>query len=79
MLSFGMLGMLALISGQAVIGSVIYVIVIGLIFWLLTWLIDYVAIPEPFNKIARVILAVAAVFMLIGVLLGMAGHPIFTW
>ena len=57
-----MVGLLAqLISGTALIQAVIYLIVFGLIFWLLWWLIQYCAIPEPFNKVARVILAIAAV------------------
>lgn len=58
---------------------VFVMIVAGLIFWLLWWLIGYVGLPEPFNKIARVGLAVIAVFVIIGILLGLIGHPIFVW
>lgn len=71
--------LLAQISGDAVIHSLIYIIVIGVIFYLLWWLLAYVALPDPFNKVARVILAVAAVVILINILLGIAGHPIFRW
>ncbi len=57
---------------------VIYVIVGGLIFGLLWWLIGYCAIPEPFNKVARVLIAVIAVVFLIMVLLSVVnGQPIF--
>lgn len=60
--------------------SVIFTLIIcGLVFWLLWWLVGYVGLPEPFNKVARVILAVCAVFVLIGILLGLAGHPVVRW
>jgi len=57
---------------------VITLIVAGLIFWLLWWLIQYCGIPEPFNKVARVILAILAVLVIIGVLLSLVnGQPLF--
>ena len=70
---------LALISGDAVIQSLIYVIIVGVCFGLLWWLLSYIALPAPFDKVARVILTIAAVIILIGVLLGMAGHPLVRW
>jgi len=69
--------MLAAISGESVVQTLIYLICIGVVFWLIWWLISYVALPEPFNKVARVIVAVAAVVFLISILMGLAGHPIF--
>ena len=71
--------LLAEIAGRDVISAVIWVIVLGIIFGLLWWLIDYVKIPEPFSKVARVVLAVAGVVLLINVLLGLAGHPFIRW
>lgn len=66
---------LAAISGSTLINAAIWVIVAGLIFWLLNWLISYVGIPEPFNKIAKVIIAIVAVVMLINALMTVAGRP----
>lgn len=71
--------MMAQLSGTAVVSAVIWVIVAGLIFWLLTWLVAYVGIPEPFNKVARVIIAVVAVLILINAILGLTGHPLINW
>lgn len=71
--------LLAQISGSAVVNVLIWIIVLGVVFWLLFWLIGYVGLPEPFNKVARVILAVAAVIVLINCLLMLAGHPIIHW
>ena len=51
----------------------IWLIGLGLIFWLLWWLIDYVKIPEPFSKVARVILAVIAVILLIRLIMRVTG------
>ena len=70
---------LAAISGQSLIMLVVWIIVVGLIFGLLWWLIDYVKLAEPFAKVARVVLAVAAVVFLINALLGLVGKPFITW
>jgi len=62
-------------SIDLLLSLVIYLIVIGAICWLLWWLIGFVGIPEPFNKIARGIVAVVAVVLLIGLLLSLVGGP----
>lgn len=53
---------------------VVYLLVVGLIVWLLLWLIDYVPVPEPFNRVAKIIIMVAAVLIVIFVLLGLIGE-----
>lgn len=71
---------LALATQTVAVGGllnfVVYIIVVGLVFWLLWWLISYVGLPDPFAKIAKVILAVIAVLICINILLGMIGSPI---
>ncbi len=62
-----------MISIGGAVTVIITLIVAGVIFWLLWWLIGYCGIPEPFNKVARVILAVLAVLVVIGVLLQFVG------
>jgi hypothetical protein len=69
----------AMISLSAIVQAILFIIIAGLVFYLLLWLLSYIGLPEPFAKVARVILAVAAVFVLIAVLLSLAGHPIVTW
>ncbi len=73
------MNIIAAVSGQALINAVIWVLIAGLIFWLLNWLITYVGVPEPFNKIAKVIIAIVAVVMLINALLTVAGRPFINW
>jgi hypothetical protein len=70
---------LAAISGETVVHAVIWIIIAGVIFWLVNWLIDYAGVPAPFNKVARVVLAIVAVLILINALLSIAGHPIIAW
>lgn len=66
-----------MISLSAAISVLVYIIA-GVIFALLWWLVGYVGLPEPFNKVAHVVLAVLAAFVLIGILLSLVGgQPIF--
>lgn len=57
---------------------VVYLIVVGGILWLLLWLIGYCGLPEPFSKVAKIIIMVVAVLICVNVLLGFVGHPVFT-
>jgi hypothetical protein len=67
-----------MISLTGAIHVVVLLIVAGLIKDLLWWLVDYCGIPEPFHKVAKVVLAVLAVFVIIGILLSLVSDtPIF--
>lgn len=69
-----------MISATGLLSFVLYIVIIGLVFWLLFWLVDYVGIPEPFHKVAKVILAVVAVIVCIGFLLSLGtGEPLVRW
>jgi len=57
----------------ALIQLVLVVVVAGLVWWLLNWLVDYVQVPEPFHKVAKVLLAVVAVLFVVYALLGLVG------
>ena len=46
------------------------VIIAGLIAYLLFWLLGQIALPAPFDKVAIVLLSLAAVVFLIGLLTG---------
>lgn len=74
-----LLPILAAVSGQQLLEGLVWLIVIGLIFWLLKWLISYVGLPAPFAKVANVLLALVAVLFIINLLLGFAGHPVIRW
>jgi predicted PurR-regulated permease PerM len=61
------------ISLNAVVRVVIYLVAAGLICYLLWWLLNFVNPPEPFKKVGAVVIAVVAVLIVIGVLLSLTG------
>jgi hypothetical protein len=67
------------IAGSDLLSLLLTLIVVGLICWLLWWFIGYAGPPEPFNKVARVIIALVAIVFLINVLMGLGGHPLIVW
>lgn len=70
---------LGAISGQALLSLVIQLVVAGLIFYLLLWLIGFVGLPDPFARVAKVILAVVAVIFVINLLLSLTGSAFIQW
>jgi hypothetical protein len=58
---------------SSLIGLVVYLIVIGLVFWLLNYLVDNVPMDEPFRRIAKIALMVVAVLIVIILLLDFIG------
>lgn len=57
----------------------IELIVIGLICGLLWWLVGFIALPEPFNRVARILIAVVAVVLVINMLLSLTGSRFITY
>jgi hypothetical protein len=60
---------------EGLIGLLITVIVLGLVFYLLWWLLGQIGLPEPFNKVATVLIALVAVIILLGLLFGGINVP----
>lgn len=65
-----------MIAGSTLLTLLVTIVVAGLIFWLLWYFLDVCGPPEPFNKVARIVVALVAVIFLINVLMGMAGTPL---
>lgn len=59
------------------VSLLIYIVIVALIFYCVWWFIGYVGIPEPFNKVVRVIVGLVALVFVISLLLGMLGHSPF--
>lgn len=68
-----------MIAASSLLSLLLTLVIVGCIFWLLWWLVAYIGLPAPFDKVARVILAVVAVLILIDLLLGLAGTPLIRW
>ncbi len=58
---------------SSLVGFLVYLVIIGAICGLLWWLIGFIPLPEPFGKIARVVIAVFAVLACINLLLIIGG------
>lgn len=66
---------LAAISGNTLLSMFVQIVVAGLIFWLLLWFIGWAGVPEPFNKILKIVIGLIAVIILINALLTLTGSP----
>jgi len=64
---------MALASGDDLVNALIWLVGVGLIAWLLWWFIGYVGLPEPFAKVARVLIALVVVVMLIRLIMRITG------
>lgn len=71
--------LLAAVSGQAVINAVIMLVVAGLILWILNWAITAIGLPEPFAKVAKVIIILFAAVVAINALLTLVGKGFVTF
>lgn len=63
----------AAVSIEGLISLLIWLIIVGLIFWLIWWFLGYIGLPAPFDKVARVVLGLIALLVLLYLLLGMLG------
>jgi hypothetical protein len=52
---------------------VVYIIIVGVILWLLNYLIDNVPLQEPFRRVAKIALMVIGVLIIILLLLNFVG------
>jgi hypothetical protein len=57
----------------SLVSLVVYIIVIGVVFWLLSYLIDNLPMDEPFRRIAKIVLMVLSVLIVIVLLLQFVG------
>ena len=60
------------------VSLIVTLFVAGLVFWLLWWGLGAIGLPQPFDKVIRVILIVCVVLFLVNLLLGFTGHPLFS-
>ena len=57
----------------ALLSLVIYLIVVGLILWVLLYLVQNIPLPAPYAQVARVVIMVLGALILIVLLLNFAG------
>lgn len=57
------------------VNLLVYLIVWGLVFYVCWWALGAIGLPEPFNKVATVILVLLSVLVLLGVFFGGVSLP----
>lgn len=65
-----------MITLSSLVMLVVWLLVAGLVYWLCLWVIGQFGVPEPFNKVIRVILAIIVFLIVINAVLTLLGHPI---
>ena len=70
--------MLLAISVSELLLTVLYLVIIGVIFYAFVWFIDWVGIPAPFNKVAKAVVGICALVIVVNFLMGLLGHPFIT-
>lgn len=45
-------------------------LILGLVFYVVVWLIDWIGVPEPFNKVLKAVIGIICVIYLLSLLLG---------
>ena len=68
-----------MITGASLLSLFVTLVVAGLIFWLVLWFVNYVGVPEPFNKVIKVVMGLLVLIFLINVLMSLGGHPFIRW
>lgn len=63
-------------EGFAVINILIYLIVVFLVIGVAWWLIDYIPVPAPLNRIAKIVVIVIGALVIIMALLNLTGTDI---
>ena len=72
--------MLAAISGSAVINVIVTLVIVALIYFVADWGLKKIALPEPFGKVAMVLLVLLAVVFIINSLMGLTSSgPFIRW
>ncbi len=71
---------LAAISGGAVVNVIITLVIVALIYWVADWALKKIQLPDPFGKIAMVLLVLLAAVFIINALLGLTSNgPFIRW
>jgi hypothetical protein len=55
------------------LNTLIYILVVGVVIGIIWWVADYLPVPEPLNKILKVVSVVIGCIIVIYALLGMTG------
>ncbi len=61
---------------SALITLLVFILIIGLIVWVGFWAIDTLGVPDPINRVGKVLLVIVALLILLSQALPLAGISI---
>ena len=64
-------------DAHSLVMLLVWIVIIGMIFYVMWWGLGQIALPEPFDKIARAVIIIVTVLLLINALLGLTGSASF--
>ena len=57
------------------LGTLIYLLVVCVVIGVIWWVVDYLPVPEPLNKLLKIVSIIVGVIIIIYALLGLTGQP----
>lgn len=70
---------LALVSGEQLLNALVYLVVWGIIVFVLNWGLHKINPGEPWMKVGTVILVILTVVVVVNVLLSLVGKSFIKW
>jgi len=58
------------------LGTLIYLLVVCVVIGVIWWVADYLPVPEPLNKLLKIVSIIVGVIIIIYALLGLTGQPL---
>jgi len=58
---------------QALISLIVWLLVVGILYWILIYVLDAIPIPDPANRIIKIVAAVVLALVVLLMLLDMMG------
>ncbi len=74
-----MFTLLAAISGNDLVSFLIWVVVVALVWFITSWVLGQVPLPEPARVVIRVVMALILGIFLINAVLSLNGNGYITW
>ncbi len=65
------------ISGM--VHFVVYIIIVAAIFWAVWEFVKWCEVKEPWLKLVKIVMGIVALFVVVNILLGMIGEPMFNF
>jgi hypothetical protein len=62
----------------ALLQAALWLIIFGILYFIIDWGLKRIGLPDPFNRVLNGILVFAVVFCAINVVLFVIGHPFFS-